>query len=102
MDLLFRRYASPFCFLDVAIEQHRLLDVVDEIVKSDNDKMEWDFFLHKVTDNISFTEFQERIHPKNTVQSKISKSDFEVAIAQSQEILNCFNPEREGENNGYI
>lgn len=89
MDLLYQRYASPFSFLDMAISQNRLYECVSLVADKYEEQMEWDYYLHKVKENISFDEFKERIHKKSKPNEKI---DFETTVKQSQNILNGFNP----------
>ena len=50
MDLLFRRYASPFLLLDEVIKNNRLSEFVAEVMKSENERQTWEFYLHKVFD----------------------------------------------------
>lgn len=99
MDLLFKRYGSPLPFLDMAIWQRRLPDVVTKIVEIDNRDLEWNFYLHKVDENITFSEFRDRI--KNH-QRGMKPIDFEAAIEKSQKILNGFTPERKEDSDGHI
>lgn len=89
MDLLYQRYASPLSFLDIAISQNRLYECVSLIADKYAEQMEWDYYLHKVKEDISFEEFKKRIHKNSKSAEKI---DFEATVQQSQNILNGFNP----------
>ena len=90
MDLLCKRYASPFSFLDAAISQGRFVEFVDFLQDKNEEHMEWEYYLHKVRDpNISFEAFRSRIQNLSQAPKEI---DFEATIEQSQDILNGFNP----------
>lgn len=88
MDLLFSKYASPFLLLDGLILTGRFEDFIDEFVRLENEKVKWEFYLHKVQDK-SFAEFKADIEPiKN-----FSPEDIETTVTESQNILNSFKPE---------
>ena len=88
MDLLFKRYASPFVLLDGLIITNSLNSFVDDLfdfVKEDN---EWEFFLHKVYDK-SWSEFRSSIKQSDN-QEPI---DLGATLIKSKNILNNFTPE---------
>ena len=99
MDLLFKRYASPFLFLDGMIQTGRFSEFVSEFVSTVNeekdDQLSWEYFLHKVQ-NGSFKDFKEEL--ENDEKNKnITAATIEETVQNSLNILNNFNPER-GEN----
>lgn len=87
MDLLFSKYASPFSFIDAMIQTSRFSEFVDEILTLENEKKEWEFYLHKVY-NKSFDEF------KNTIKKpeEVSEEQIETTIQNSMSILKNFIP----------
>lgn len=87
MDLLFSKYASPFSFIDIMIQTSRFSEFVDEILTLENEKKEWEFYLHKVY-NKSFDEF------KNTIKQpeEVSEEQIETTIQNSMSILKNFIP----------
>lgn len=93
MDLLFKRYASPFLLVDTMIEAGRFSEFVYALVGIVNDENEeksmWEFFLHKVFDK-SYYEFVEETKQTGKQQEPV---DFEAAIKESYEILRDFVPE---------
>lgn len=99
MDLLFKRYASPFSFVDGMIQTGRFYEFVIDFIKTTNQEMEekydWDFFLHKVFDK-SYQEFKEEIKT-NKENQEMSEQDIETTVQYSMNILNNFNPEKGGE-----
>ena len=99
MDLLFKRYASPFSFIDGMIQTGRFYEFVIDFIKITNQEMEekydWDFFLHKVFDK-SYQEFKEEIKI-NKENQEMSEDDIETTVQYSMNILNNFNPEKGGE-----
>lgn len=92
MDLLFKRYASPFSFIDSLILSGRFSEGVSEIFSFLNEDKEWEFFLHKVFDK-SFEEF------KNTTfvqPQEMTADDFEATVNNSKSMLQGFVPEKDG------
>lgn len=98
MDLLFKRYASPFLFVDGMIQTGRFYEFVVEFMKVTNEDLEekydWEFFVHKVYDK-SYQEFKEEIRI-NKENQELSDHDIETTIQNSVNILNRFNPEEGG------
>ena len=94
MDLLFTRYASPFCLIDNLILTHSLNNFIDDFFKfigeERQDDTKWQFFLHKVFDK-SWKEFCEEIDSAN----KAEKIDLGATIKKSYDMLNNFTPEGE-------
>ena len=88
MDLLFKRYASPFVLIDQMITVGRFAEFIQELQEMDGEDSLWDFYLHKV-DGKSFNEFKEEVIIQNT---EITDEDLETTINNSVEILQGFNP----------
>ena len=89
MDLLFRRYASPFLLLDEVIKNNRLSEFVAEVMKSENERQTWEFYLHKVFDK-SYSDFKESL---GTVEGTVpSEANLEATVKSSENILNNFKP----------
>lgn len=87
MDLLFKRYADPFCLLDGMIRTKRFFEFVLKLIEIHNNEKLYDLWLHKVIDK-SFEEFKEAC----SVQP-MSESEIETTVLESEEILNSFVPE---------
>ena len=88
MDLLFKRYASPFVLLDSLIIANSLNSFVDDFIVFVKEDNEWEFFLHKVYDK-SWKEFSDDI--KSSENAK--QIDFGATLIKSKNILNNFTPE---------
>ena len=97
MDLLFKRYASPFVFLNSMIQTNKFSEFVDEFMKilheEKEEKTKWEYFLHRVFDK-SFNEFKEEIKVNQDNQN-MSDSQIEATVLYSNNILKNFNPETE-------
>lgn len=97
MDLLFKRYASPFLLLDEMLACQRFLEFVTEFLKLHNEDMEaetlWDLWLHRVYDK-SFDEFKMEIgySSSNETQETIDAAVLETTVKESNNILNGFIP----------
>ena len=88
MDLLFKRYASPFVLLDSLILTHSLNNFISDFIDFVNKDKEWEFFLHKIYDK-SWSEFSDSIK-----QSDDHKPiDLGATLIKSKNILNNFTPE---------
>lgn len=94
MDLLSKRYASPFLLLDSYIETGCFEEFVDEFVKLHNQEQEektmWEIWLHRRHD-LSWDEFVNLC--KQPPQKPDKPVDFGTAIKESKNILDGFVPE---------
>ena len=94
MDLLFKRYASPFVLLDNLIATASLSNFIDDLFKfigeEKQEETTWQFFLHKVFDK-SWKDFCEEIASVD----KAEKVDVGATIKKSHDMLNNFTPEGE-------
>ena len=90
MDLLFKRYASPFVLLDSLILTNSLNSFIDDFIDFVKEDNEWEFFLHKVYDK-SWSEFSDSVKQSEN-QEPI---DLGATLNKSKNILNNFTPEGE-------
>ena len=88
MDLLFKRYASPFVLLDSLILTNSLNSFIDDFIDFVKEDNEWEFFLHKIYDK-SWSEFRSSIKQSDN-QEQI---DLGATLVKSKNILNNFTPE---------
>lgn len=88
MDLLFKRYASPFVLLDSLIITNSLNSFIDDFIDFVKEDNEWEFFLHKVYDK-SWSEFRSSIKQSDNQES----IDLGATLVKSKNILNNFTPE---------
>ena len=88
MDLLFKRYASPFVLLDSLILTNSLNSFIDDFIDFVKEDNEWEFFLHKIYDK-SWSEFRSSIKQSHN-QEPI---DLGATLVKSKNILNNFTPE---------
>lgn len=93
MDLLFKRYASPFSLLDGYIQTSRFCEFIQAFVKQKVESDRWEFFLHKVWDK-NYDEFCATMQTTQELQS-MSDDDIEATIKKSMNILGNFNPDKE-------
>ena len=95
MDLLFKRYASPFLFIDGMLQAGRFSAFVDDFMKTTNkekeDQINWEYYLHRVMEG-SFNDFVQSL--KNTEDDKnLSEATIETTVQYSLNLLNNFKPE---------
>lgn len=94
MDLIFKRYQSPF-FLDYCIENGNLSKLVDLLLKKQDEERLWEMYLSTLIYNTkSFNQWkQEVLGNKNEIQKlKMSKKEIDTTIQKSREILRGFKP----------
>ena len=94
MDLLFKRYASPFILLDNLILIGSSSSFIDDLINFINEETEeqtrWEFFLHKVFDK-SWKEFCDEV--SQPIDDK--EIDLGATVKKSKDMLNNFTPESE-------
>jgi hypothetical protein len=93
MDLLFKRYASPFLLLDGYIQTSRLCEFIKTMCKQKAEDDKWEFFLHKVWEK-SYPEFCESLKTSQDLNN-MSERDIETTVQKSMNILGNFTPQGE-------
>ncbi|MFA9375595.1 MAG: hypothetical protein ACERKZ_02460 [Lachnotalea sp.] len=96
MDLVYKKYASPFSLLDNLIVNEQFNEWVEHFsnksAKEKDDKMLWEFFLHKVHDK-SFTDWKAEMKGESSPEhGAMEEAEKEKIIADSRSILNGFSP----------
>lgn len=94
MDLLFKRYASPFLILDCYAAQGRLYEFVTEFIGIHNEDEMYRLWLHRVHDK-SYSEFKEEV--KQLQDQEFIPGQIEATISESRDMLDNFNPNGRGE-----
>lgn len=98
MDLLFKRYADPFSFINGMISTGRfcewVLQIIQTINKENSEKTSWEFYLHKVWEG-TYAEFADEME-NNAQNQDMTVDDIEATITESMDILKNFTPEKEG------
>lgn len=94
MDLLFKRYASPFVMLDQMIAVNRFTEFVDEFIDMHNKEIEndtlWDLYLHaQGFIDKPFSEWKKQLKGE-AYQEPVN---LEATVGNSIEILQDFAPE---------
>lgn len=93
MDLLAKRWANPFLMLDEFIKLNQLHEMMEETMKTIADEkihdLRWNFYLHKVFDDISFEEYVEACEKgmQNQNRQEMSHQDIGDIIADSRNMV---------------
>jgi hypothetical protein len=87
MDLLFKRYASPFLLIEQMIAINSLSDFATKLINLNDEDILWEFFLHKYIGEQSYSEWKESLESK-----EVSVEEAEKIISNSFDILNSFEP----------
>lgn len=101
MDLLHKRYASPFSFIDTLIENNGFYDfaqyLINKVEEEKYESMEWEFFLHKVYGK-SFADWKQEAQNQETQSEVMTEAKKEEIVSRSNAILNGFSlPSQGGE-----
>lgn len=92
MDLLFKRYASPFLLLDNYIISGMLVEFIDEFIDITNEETVYELWLHKEYKK-NYQEFKAQFIKE---KAKVDDSKVETVINDSFNILNNFIPKEGG------
>ena len=90
MDLLFKRYASPFLLLDGLLQTGRFTDFILKLPEIINEEKTWEVWLHRAKDK-TYDEFTRSLRTTPVVE-EMSKSDLEATIKHSRQMLTHFKP----------
>ena len=93
MDLLFKRYASPFVLLDGYIQTSRMCEFIHALIEQKEEDDKWEYYIHKVWDK-SYPDFCSSLQTSQGMQG-MSNEDIETTVKKSIDILGNFNPEKE-------
>lgn len=97
MDLLFKRYASPFLFLDSLIETNSFYYGINKILEEVQEEKWWNMYLATLPLNEkSYEDWKNELKygsNKNLGHVKeLSKNEIETAVKNANSILSNFNP----------
>lgn len=94
MDLLFKRYASPFLFLDILIENNNLSNGIDELIERKNEDRWWEMYLATLPLNeMSYEDWKKAsLNNSSKKEKSLSKKEVETTVNKSQQILSNFKP----------
>lgn len=99
MDLLYRRYASPFSFIDGMIRTGRFHEFVvsfwNTTKKEESEERNWQYFLHKVFEG-SYEDFKKELKTSSENRN-MSERTIETTIKQSMNILQKLDHREGGE-----
>lgn len=91
MDLLFKRYASPFLLLDNYILSGMFYEFIIDFMDRQNEDLIWDVWIHKIFDK-TFDDFRESLLLTAVNSVAPTKKQLETTVKTSQQILDSFVP----------
>lgn len=89
MDLLFKRYASPFILFDGMLESCRFCEFVNKLIDIKNDEDIYHLWIHKVYDK-SYQDFKDDVISSSRPVNPVNLG---ATIRESESILQGFIPE---------
>lgn len=106
MDLLYSRYASPFEFMSLYIEQGRFGEFVAELyemfvereknkAEKENDDRLWSLYIRSLSEK-SFTDWKADLHSntgKDSGDVTVTSEDVNTAVRTAENILGSFVPD---------
>ena len=100
MDLVFKRYQNPY-FFDLAIENSKLIEFVDMLLKKQDEEKLWEIYVATAIFNEkSFEDWKKEVLKAKTYNPKmqiISAKKSKEIIAKSEDILRVFKPPNDRE-----
>lgn len=96
MDLLAKRYASPFLIMDEFIRLHQFRDFTKTILKNIADEKvhdaRWQMYLHKYWGDLSFAEYCEECEKmqKEKQGQDMTPQEIGNVISESKKMLEGF------------
>ena len=92
--MIFKRYSSPFLFLDNLILQGKLSDGIDTIYKQVDEEKLWELYLSIPMKEKSYIDWKNDIMSSNQKESKVEVAeDIEEIKNKSRNMLKNFKPE---------
>lgn len=88
-DLVFKRYSSPFIFLDTLILNNQLNDGIDVIYKQVDEEKLWQLYLSIPMKEKSYVDWKAEIVTQN---EEVEEEDIEAARDKARNILKNFKP----------
>lgn len=93
MDLIFKRYSSPFDYLDTLLEYGSLGRGVRNIWETTQDEKAWEYYLsNNPMNNKSFEDWKKDTQKQAQAQKPMSKAQVDATVEKSQNILKNFKP----------
>ena len=93
-DLIFKRYSSPFLFLENLIIQGKLCEGIDTIYKQINEEKLWQLYLSIPMKEISYHEWKNKVLSENEEKPSFEVAeDLEQVKNRAKNILKNFKPE---------
>ena len=92
--MIFKRYSSPFLFLDNLIIQGKLSDGIDTIYKQTDEEKMWQLYLSIPMKEQSYVEWKNEILSRNEEKPSFEVAkDIEEIKNKSRNILKNFKPQ---------
>ena len=89
MDLLFKRYASPFAYLDGLLATHSMLQGIKYLVNQEDEDKLWQLYLHSYQKQ-SFNDWKKQVLEVESNPHEVSEAEMATIIKQSNDILKSF------------
>ena len=91
--MIFKRYSSPFLFLDNLIIQGKLCSGIDTIYEQVNEEKMWQLYLSIPMKETSYVEWKDRVLSKDEEPSFEVAEDINEVKDKAKNILKNFKPE---------
>ena len=97
MDLLFKRYASPYTIIEETMKCGRFSEFTIEFLKMHNEEIEnetmWDWYLHHTFLDKTFEDFKKMLGVSNKQTEPQARIDFGATFNDSITMLEGFVPD---------
>lgn len=86
MDLLFKRYASPFLIMDEMIKNHQMQQFIESLIKKENEQIKWEMWLHKIY-NLNYSNSNMPAKEQKAESLSMTSEQVDEQVKKSQGIL---------------
>ena len=87
--MIFKRYSSPFLFLDKLLENKKFSQGIDTIYKQIDEEKLWELYLSIPLKEKSYIDWKEEVISTN---NELDEVDLEIAKNKAKDILKNFKP----------
>lgn len=90
MDLLFKRYASPFSIIDEMLFMGKMQEFINHLFEEEQEDLRWEVWLHKIQ-GMSYDEYKAKCE-EHTKSYAMTTKQVDKTVEKSKSILKGFKP----------
>lgn len=91
MDLIFKRYSSPFFIINEMIAQGQFNDYIDKLYDIYNEEKIYDIWLHKIYGQ-TYEAYRDSLNIRKNSEPRQDKVNVDAVVKSSFDVLNEIKP----------